>query len=137
VQGAAFVEQQSLQGVHQILEQVEAVGDLDRLGRATTGTVGIELRTIAADDAHAWMLSEPGGESVSLALRQQIDGTMGFQVDQDGAVPIPFAEGPIIDAKDPRGWPVRERSLANEAQQGGWASRVPQSVDEPCARLSA
>jgi hypothetical protein len=45
------------------------------------------------------MRGEPGGEGVGLAVGQDINHTSGFHVDQQGAVPLPLAEGEIVGTR--------------------------------------
>jgi hypothetical protein len=48
-------------GVQQILQEVKAVGDLDRLGGPVARPIGIGFGSIASHNLHARMRSEPRG----------------------------------------------------------------------------
>ncbi|MBV9939577.1 MAG: hypothetical protein JO150_13805 [Acidobacteriaceae bacterium] len=50
-----------LQGLRQILQQVEAVGHLHGLGCAVAGPFGIGTGAIARKDRHAGVFAQPSG----------------------------------------------------------------------------
>jgi hypothetical protein len=51
-------------GLAEVVPQVPAVGDLDRLGCAADGAGGIGSGPVAADDLDAGVGSQPGGQGV-------------------------------------------------------------------------
>jgi hypothetical protein len=51
------------QHLRAILEEMPAVGDLERCGSTVAGTLGIDTSAVAADHLHAGMLLEPLGEA--------------------------------------------------------------------------
>jgi hypothetical protein len=67
-------------------EQMEPVGDLHGLRCTRTGTLGVGAGAVAADDLDLGMLLEPGTQRRRLAVGQQVDDFMAFQIDEDGAV---------------------------------------------------
>ncbi|MDL5199782.1 hypothetical protein [Streptomyces sp. ALI-76-A] len=76
------------------------------------------------------MRGEPGGEGVGLAVGQDINHTSGFHVDQQGAVPLPLAEGEIVDTEHARRLLGHGR-LREQAQQPRPARPQPQPPTEP------
>ena len=59
-----------LEGVDQVVDQMEPVGDLDRARRPGSGTLGVGLSTIATHDLHAQMRPEPRRERGCLPTRR-------------------------------------------------------------------
>jgi len=91
-----------LQRLGQVLQEVEAVGDLHRLGRAAPDAVGVGAGAIAGDHRDAGVLAQPRRQGARLAVGQQRHRPPPLQVDQHGAVAVALAQGPIIDAEDRR-----------------------------------
>ena len=58
----------------------------------------IRQRAIAADVFKFGMCFEPGSQGLRLAVGQQIDDLMAFEVDQDRAVALPTPESEVIYA---------------------------------------
>lgn len=52
-----------LNALAQVLDEVEAVGDLDRLGSAVPGTLGKKTVPIAADNLHFRTSAQPSGRA--------------------------------------------------------------------------
>jgi len=94
--------QQPLEGLAQVLDAVEAVGDLDGGGRALPCAVGIRPASIPCDDLDARMGREPGGEGRRRPVGQEIDRPMPLQVDEDGAKHLPASIAPIVHAQHAR-----------------------------------
>ena len=81
-----------------IANQVKPIGDLLRLGCASGSAVAIHISTIAANDFNRRIALEPGSDRFSIPIRQQIEGAVGIKIDNDRAVTLAFADGPIINA---------------------------------------
>ena len=94
---------------------MEAVGDLDRLGRASPRSFGIGAASVPTNHFHPWVLVEPSGQRLCLALRQQGDGSAYFEVDEDRPVTLPTLEGPVVNSQYPR----RRGLFGEEALQQG------------------
>jgi hypothetical protein len=90
-----------LQGFPKILQQMEAVRDLGRRGRALPGAFSIGTRPIARDDLHPGMLPEPLRQRLGGALWQERHGLAALQVHQDRAIGVPFPQGEVIHTKHP------------------------------------
>ncbi len=83
------------------------------------------------------MGTEPRGERLRLAVRQDIDGAMLLQVDNQGAVTLPFAEGKIVDPDDLRRWWGRQGGAALQSPERGGTGRHPQLADPQCPSFAA
>jgi hypothetical protein len=87
-----------LDGFPEVLEQVEAVGDLPRLWRALACAVGIKPGAITANNLDLWVALEPLGGGSRRAIWQQVHDPPSLQVDDHRPVGHPFPLRPIVDA---------------------------------------
>jgi hypothetical protein len=85
-----------IEGLHPILEQVKAVGDLRGLGCPVACPIGIGSGPIARDDLHPWMRLEPLGQGLGLPIGHQGDRLPTFQSDQHCAIALAFTEREIV-----------------------------------------
>ena len=104
-----------LESVDEILQQVEPVRDVDRVGRARSPAFGVGLSAVATDDLHPRMRVEPRRERRGLAIGQQVNHAPALEVDEDRAVALAAPHRPVIDAEHAR--PVRGR-LTRRALEG-------------------
>lgn len=77
-----------------------AVGDLDRVGGSGARPFGVRAGAIAAHHGRARVCGQPVGEGVGLPVGEDVDGPVGGHVDQDGPVPVPSAQGEVVDTED-------------------------------------
>src|SRR3954447_21842369 len=90
-------------GIAQIAQQVEAIGNLDRLRSAGANAVGEGAGAVAGDDLDAGMRLQPGGDGLGRAVGQQVDWLVGaLEMYDNGAVAPAAAPGPVIDTDDAR-----------------------------------
>lgn len=80
---------------------MEAVGDLDGVRRAECRALGVGAGSVAADDLHAGVSPELGGQGRGLSIWQQVEHTVPLQVDEYAAVALGLALRPIVDAEHP------------------------------------
>jgi hypothetical protein len=73
-----------------IAEQVEAIGDLLRLGSTLPRSLSVGARAVATDHGRLGVLLKPRGERRRGAVGEEVDRPMGFQVHHDRAVALPF-----------------------------------------------
>jgi hypothetical protein len=97
--GRQMASETPFQRLPQILQHVEAVRALDRLGSACRSSRSIVSSTIPTDQRDFWMGGHPGGCVFCFAVSQDIDHLVCLQIDEDGAEPASPFEGKIIDAK--------------------------------------
>src|SRR5690348_9379800 len=100
-----------------------AIGNLKRLWRATAGSIREGRSTIAADDFNGWMRLQPGSNRLSGGVRKQVNGDLLLQINQDRAVALSLAPGPLIDPKHAHGRRHGQRGAANQSQEGIGAAR--------------
>ncbi len=79
---------QAFHGVGEVVPDVPQVGHLDSVRGADVGAVGVTAAAVTANDLHARLLGEPGGEGGRLLLGQKIDRGTGLAIDQHGAVVV-------------------------------------------------
>jgi hypothetical protein len=106
-----------------ITEEMEAISDLNRVRRTSSRATDILWATVTSNDLDTRMLLEPGFEDCGTPLGQQIDWTTLFQIEQNGAIPLAFAERKIINAQHARRHNRRRWQLSNQPQErvtAGW-----------------
>jgi len=125
-----------LQCLAEIGEQVKPVGNLDGLWR-TSGCTTDEFRpTVAGNHFDAGMRLEPLFKRCGTTLGQQIDWASLFQIEQDRAVALAFAEREIIDPEHARRHGRWRRQLPNQPQYGvtaGWEVEALARTHTNCA----
>jgi len=126
----------ALDHLPRVLEQVPTVGDLHRSRRAHSGALGVDLRAVARDDLDPGVLAQPLGEALGRTIVQQRDGSPTLQIDEDGAVGMPLAARPLIDAQHARRRLGRGRHAPHEAEHRGGAGDGPECRQQPRARLA-
>ena len=124
-----------VEGFGQVLQQVKAVGHLDRVWGTLPGPVRIGSGPIAGDHADTGMGLEPEGEGLGLPIRQEGQRSPPFKVDQHGSIALAFLVGPVVDAEDLGGGTSRQGQTTQQPQQGvatdGQAQRTAQSHPRP------
>ncbi len=93
-----------LDALAQILEQVEAIGDLSRLWGTLSSALCVESAAVAADDRDLGMLAEPSRGAFGGAIRQHVDDLTPLQVDDQRSVATAFDPGPVVDAHHATCW---------------------------------
>ena len=128
-----------LDALAQILEQVEAIGDLSRLWGTLSSTLGVESAAVAADDLDLGMLAEPSRGAFGGAIRQHVDDLTPLQVDDQRSVATALDPAPVIDPCHLQEWlRTGAASLAFEMPQDGVvARRHPQPRHQTLCRPSA
>lgn len=103
---------QRVDGVAQVAQQMPAIRDLDGIRGALARTVGIGAGPIARDHLYTGVLAQPGGQSLGLAVWQEVNDGVALQVDQRRAVVVAAAPGPVVNAQHTRGWRHRGTAAA-------------------------
>jgi hypothetical protein len=85
----------------QVLQEMESVSDLPRLGCTLARALRIQAAAIAADDFDLRMLAKPFGCPGGRAIRQHIDNLAPLQVDDDSPVSATLSPTSIVDACNP------------------------------------
>ena len=118
---AAAVGSHRLLGVFgQVVPQVPAVGDLDRVRRARPGALGVVAGPVPADHRGAGMGLQPGLEAGGLPVRQQVDHVTGAHVHQHRPVHLALGQREVIDPEHlRRGRDLRLRRRGDQPQHRG------------------
>jgi hypothetical protein len=82
------------------------------------------------------MLLQPGNHGLGLPIREEIDDTVPLEINQNRAIPMPAAEGEVIDTQDPWHGSAIDRGGPDGAQDRIRASPHPQPHQESCARFA-
>jgi len=98
-----MVAQEGFQGLAEILDEVEALDHLHRLGGPPTNAVRLEVTAITADSRDRRVLSQPGRDTRGRTVRQEVHDVVVRKVDQDRAVPMTSPPSPLVDAHGLRG----------------------------------
>ena len=106
-----------VQRLPEILQQMKAVGHLDRCGCPLPRALDIGRRTIPRDHLDTWMFPEPLRDGVGGTIREERDRVAALQIDQHSAIRLAFAQGEIIHAEDGGRGKRRDRLPAEQAQQ--------------------
>jgi hypothetical protein len=107
----------------QILEDVEAVGDLHGIGCAGRCASGIGARAVTTNNGHRGMLVQPGFYGFGAAIGEEREHLMALQIDHNAAIGLTFATRPIIDADDGGRALRRRRNASYQTKQGVAAAR--------------
>jgi hypothetical protein len=113
--------QDLLDGGTQVLHQMEAVGDLNRVGRTLGRAFGKRTSTVTRDDLYARMGLEPGCKRGGIGIRQQLKWPIGTEINQDGLEILAFAIRPFINTEKCGRRALGEKCAPNQAQDGGRA----------------
>ena len=89
-----------LDGFPEVLQQVEAIGDPLRLWRALSRTIGVEPRTVPADNLNLLVPPQPVRAGCCRSICQEVDHPMAFEVNDDRSVAHSFLPRPIINPDD-------------------------------------
>jgi len=89
----------------EILHEVKAIGNLDRLGRTLRRACGARPSPITSDDSHTGMGLKPAGKRGGGIRGAHVNWTMRGPIDQDGVVVLAFALRPFVHAACVWRWP--------------------------------
>ena len=76
-----------LQRLNEVVDEVEAIGDLIGVRRPRTRALGIGAPAIPRDDLYPGVRRESRGERRGLAVRQEVDHAPALEIDEHRAVP--------------------------------------------------
>jgi hypothetical protein len=85
-QRGLFVPHHLLHGFDEVLHDVKAVGDLDRLRSPAGGPFGAVGPAIPADHLDLRRRLQPGREGVGLPVRKQVNDLVAFEIDQNRSI---------------------------------------------------
>src|SRR5947209_7993084 len=73
---------------------------------------------VATAEQDAWVLFEPRFQGGGLTIRKQIHWQSSLQIDENGAIFFPAAQGELIDTQHPRRWHRCLRCVAQHPRNG-------------------
>jgi len=123
-----------LDGLGEVLPQVEPVGDLDRVRRAGPGAVGVGAGAVSADDLDAGVRGQPVRQRLRVAAFEEVQRGAGLDVDDQRAVVLAAADREVVDPGHPRRCRCRVGDGHDEPQQGLPGRRDGQAGGQPGAR---
>ena len=86
-----------VEGFGQVLQQVKAVGNLDRVWGTWPGAVCIGSGPIAGDHADAGIGLQPSGHGLGLTIRQEGECSTPLEINHDGPIGPTLPNGPVVD----------------------------------------
>jgi len=118
----------------EVVPQVPAISHLDRAGCAAADGFGIRTGPIPADDLDPGMLAQPVGEGVCSPIRQQLDRSVGVDIDDDRPVDMPTAQREVVHAERRHHTDCAIRQRPHQSQQGVAGGAQPEPVGQPRPR---
>jgi hypothetical protein len=109
---------------------MKPIDHLDRVRRTAANALGVELTPIPAGQCDGWMAREPGCDTLSRAIGQQVQHAMIDQVDEDRAVLAAAPPGPLVDSHGDWGRCCWKGGTAHQAPQRGRAGLIAQPSGE-------
>lgn len=106
-QAVAMGGDAGLYGPAEALPQMEPVSDLQGTRGAAAGALGVGARPVPADDLHAGVADQPGGQWSALAGREHVDHAMVFDAGQDRGVGLAATDREVVHAQHP--WSTESR----------------------------
>jgi hypothetical protein len=85
----------------EVLPQMPRVSDLHCPRGTRAGALGIRSGPVPADDLYFRVVLEPDSQRFGVASRQDVDGAVALQIDQDGGVRVALPQCEIVDAENP------------------------------------
>jgi hypothetical protein len=132
LQAAAMASYRLLGVFGQVVPQMPAVGDLDRVRRSCLGALGVVAGPVPADDSRAGTFFQPRLEAGGLPVRQQVDHVPGAHVHQHRPVHLALGQREVIDPEYlRRGRDLRIRCRGDQAQHRGRVHGDPQGPGQP------
>src|SRR5713226_3418340 len=93
------------------------VSNLLSLWCSLPGTICKRASAIPADDLHTLMGQQPLFEGLGFSIRQQVDGSPPFKVDEDRSIAPPAAKRKIVYSQHTRRRHLALLLLANQLQE--------------------
>jgi hypothetical protein len=121
----------------QVLHEMEAVSNLDRVGRTLCGAFGKRASTITRDNRHTRMGLQPGREGRGTGIGKQLKWPPGTEVNQDGFEIQAFAIGPLVHAEERGRHRFSQSCAADQAQDGGWTHGHALALSDASGHCSA
>jgi hypothetical protein len=115
----------------QVVPQVEAVRDLDRVWCSGAGAFGVGAGPVPADHLNPGMRPQPLGEGGGLPVGQHIDRPVGVHIDEHCAVDVPSADREVADPEDPYRYRRAVRQPADQPQHRVPADRHSEPGRQP------
>lgn len=114
------------------------ISNLNRARRTLPNAVGVNAGSIASDNLDTWMIAQPSRHRCGIAVRQEINHFILFQVDEHRAVTMAAPPRPIIDPENPRRCgSSRGRVRRDQAQQRVRAGRNCKTGSQPLSGFAA
>ena len=122
--------------IGQIAQQVEAISHLYGLRRTFRGPFGIDTRSVTRNHANSRILLKPGSECLSVAVFEERNRATSFEIDDNRAIALAFAPGPVINPDHFRFCRFGQREPTTQTQKGIATGTLMQHAAETSARIA-
>ena len=117
VQDVGVLPEHARDHVSEILQEVEAVGDLSGVRSRPPRRFGVLSATVPAHHLHTRVLPEPPGERVRASVGQNVHQHATLEIHQDRPVASTPAESEVVHAQDPRCFVILELQRTDMVEQ--------------------
>jgi hypothetical protein len=132
-----MAEEEPLQGVAQVLHQVEPIDDLHRVGGAKPNPFGVQSTPIPADDLDAGIRLQPLRNGQGRALGEQIKHLMALEITDDRPKAPASPPGPLVEPDHAWGRNRGKGGTMDETHHRPVTSGDAQRMREPGAGTAA
>jgi hypothetical protein len=116
----------------EVVEQVPAVCDVDRVRSSGPRSLSEGARAVAAYRRDTGVATQPVGDGGRLPIRKQVDRTPGDCIDDDTGIDASLAQGEFVQAQHRRHCrDLRVRDRTDQPQQGGASGRQSKPNGQP------
>jgi hypothetical protein len=117
LKGVAMGVKYLVDGLHEVLHQVKAVRNLDRVGGAWPASVRIGSGPLPGDHTDAGMGLSPQGHGFGRPIGPEGERSTPLEINHDGPIGPTIPNGPVVDSEHLRGGHVREGQTTPQSQE--------------------
>ena len=132
LKGVAMGVKHRVEGCRDVLQQVDANRDLDRVGGTLPAAVRVGSGPIPGDHADAGMRLQPEGHGLRLTIGQEGERSTPLEIHHDGPIGPAFPQGPVVDTEHLGGRHVGEGQKTQQAQEGIATDGEAQATAQTC-----
>ncbi|GAW37287.1 hypothetical protein RA2_04364 [Roseovarius sp. A-2] len=126
-----------LDGLPQVLHDMEPVSDLLRLRCSLPSSLGVETAPISANHFHLGVSLQPVGAADDISILKNVDHHATLQIHNDRAVGLRFPPAPVVDPDDRRRLGIVLSTVLQLPKHRVIADPKAQTMQQPLGRPSA
>jgi len=132
LKGVALGVKYLVESFGEVLHQVQAVRDLDRVGGALPGSVRIGSGPIPSDHTDAGMGLSPQSHGLGLTIGPEGERSTPLEINHDGPIGPTVPHGPVVDTKHLGCRNIGEGQTTQQAQEGVTTDAQAQATAQAC-----